>query len=192
MRKIRLTSTVVAAVTLVVVPIGATAQSSAETDAIASEAMLPAPVTLSTTDIRTFYVPGVTVESFPWGVRSKTGIRAIVTSDDPRVSGELTLIMTADRSLIGFESTEPGSAGRYTAITRIENDEGAWQGTRLGVIYPDGMEVNFGWSTGEGAYEGLSLFSSYSGAADGTDRVEQGVIWAGSPPEPPDAALLPD
>jgi hypothetical protein len=73
---------------------------------------------------------------------------------DPRLEG--TVYQSADSDdyiLPGFE------AGPSVGIStkRIENDEGAWQGSSVYLDFPDGTSVEAPYvMVGEGAYEGLT------------------------------------
>ena len=75
-------------------------------------------------------------------------------------------------------------------LRRIENDDGAWQGPLTEVRFADGTVVNYGWLEGEGAYEGLSFFTSWHGPSGTRIRKGEGLIWPGDPPPAPDPALL--
>ncbi len=99
---------------------------------------------------------GVPAEVHDWGERDHDGLRITFKASDPRVSGEQTAVYSGDSS-----SAERGDLGRGTALVRIENADGAWQGPVTVVDLPDYMTIENGWLTGEGAYEGLSFFYSY-------------------------------
>jgi hypothetical protein len=112
--------------------------------------------------------------------RALEGNRAKQTSDDPRISGEATYVYLVDRN---------GTDQRHTSLVRLENDEGAWQGELTNVFLPDQVWVQYGWLKGEGAYEGLSFFTSFRGT-NGSRHLGEGMIWPGDPPPAPDPALL--
>jgi hypothetical protein len=86
--------------------------------------------------------------------RGQTTWRSTVTDvSDPRLEG--TWYHSAD----GFTYTLPGGpAFSLSASTRrMENDEGAWQGSGLLVGFPDGSGLPVPYAmVGEGAYEGLT------------------------------------
>ncbi|MFO7531736.1 MAG: hypothetical protein R6W93_04690 [Candidatus Limnocylindrales bacterium] len=109
-----------------------------------------------------------------------------MTSENPRISGDYTIVYLGD----GPFPAESGQSSRFTSLVRIENDEGAWQGPLTIVWLPDLTWVEQGWLKGEGAYEGLSFFTSFRGSAESPSHVGEGVIWPGDPPPEPDAALL--
>jgi hypothetical protein len=80
----------------------------------------------------------------------------VVTADDPRFSGEVEVIWNADTF------TDPSGPFELQATRqRIENEEGAWEGTLTGLQV--GLEVpeSAGWFFGEGAYEGLAAYVMY-------------------------------
>ena len=68
---------------------------------------------------------------------------------------------------------------RQTSLVRIENDEGAWQGPLTNVFLPDETWIQYGWLTGEGAYEGLSFFTSFRGDQGVSHHIGEGVDLAG-------------
>lgn len=77
---------------------------------------------------------------------------------DPRLEG------TVHQSADSDSYTLPGGdAGPSIGIStkRIENDEGAWQGSAVFLTVPDGSEVTSPYvMVGEGAYEGLTAIYS--------------------------------
>jgi len=172
----RTARTVVASVltlSLLAVPGGAAGQSDDETALAANEAAAP-PVDQPD-------------EVFPWGIREHTGLHlSSYTSDDPRISGEVTYLGATDSP----SSPEAGDLARETQLMRIENELGAWQGPVTVVVFPDYLQVSYGWLKGEGAYEGLYYFESYYDDTASDIHEGQGMIWPGEPPPVPDPALL--
>ena len=125
-------------------------------------------------------------EVHAWGERGYDALHVSMTASDPRVSGEQIIVSIVDSPA----SEEAGDLGRSTELVRIENAEGAWQGSVTSVLFPDYLWVQNGWLTGEGAYEGLSYFYSYHDDTASDIHTGQGMIWPGPPPPVPDAALL--
>jgi hypothetical protein len=108
-----------------------------------------------------------------------TSGRADLRMDDPRVGGEL-------RWSRRLEEAPGEDLARWTAVLRIDNAGGAWEGETTGVRFPDDSELELGWLQGQGGYEGFSMFIDIR-ATKGSDRAVVGVIWPGPPaplPEP--------
>jgi hypothetical protein len=77
----------------------------------------------------------------------------VVTTDDPRLSGETTFIWNSDAAIT------PNGAGEVIAVRqRIENEDGAWEGTLTELDLGSRFRGSAGWLIGEGAYEGLTAF----------------------------------
>lgn len=76
------------------------------------------------------------------------------TATDPRFSGTHYTSWDGDTYTLASGAEGPSA---YAEGLRIENDEGAWQGTASGMTLPDGTSANGPLVlTGEGAYEGLT------------------------------------
>ncbi len=174
MRSARTFVGIVLTLSLMAVPVGATGQSSDETPVDANAATDPVYVTWCGDFAGWLDVRGEP-EQFPWGIRRPGGNRATQISEDPRISGELTYVYLADRH---YPPTG-GVSSRYTSLVRIENDEGAWQGPLTDVFLPDRLWVQYGWLKGEGAYEGLSFFTSFRGDVGDSRHVWRGHDLAG-------------
>jgi len=185
MRSARTSFGIILTLSLLALPIGATGQSSDAAPVDGNEATEPVYVTWSGVYAGDLDVPGEP-QQFPWGSREYHGNRAIQTSEDPRISGDYTIVYLGD----GPWPAREGESSRFTSLVRIENDEGAWQGPLTIVWLPDLTWVEQGWLKGEGAYEGLSFFTSFRGSAESPSHVGEGVIWPGDPPPAPDVALL--
>jgi hypothetical protein len=185
MRSARTSFGIILTLSLLALPIGATGQSPDAAPVDGNEAAEPVYVTWSGDFAGFLNVPGEP-QQFPWGSREYHGNRAIQTSEDPRISGDYTIVYLGD----GPWPARAGESSRFTSLVRIENDEGAWQGPVTIVWLPDLTWVEYGWLTGESAYEGLSFFTSFRGSADAARHVGEGVIWPGGPPPAPDVALL--
>ena len=180
MRSARTSFGIILTLGLLAVPVGATGQSADEAPADDNEATEPVHVTWTGDFAGWVDVPGEP-EQFPWGFRMFEGNRATQTSEDPRISGECTAVYLVDRA---------GVDRRHTSLARLENGEGAWQGPLTNVFLPDQRWVQYGWLKGEGAYEGLSFFTSGQFDAGSHTHTGEGMIWPGDPPPAPDAALL--
>lgn len=133
-----------------------------------------------------FFPVDVPTEAHAWGERTGGGVHVSLKASDPRVSGEQITVSIEDSSI----SNDAAVLGRNTSLMRIENEEGAWQGPVTWVILADYLDVQNGWLTGEGAYEGLSFFYSYYDDTASDVHTGQGVIWPGPPPPIPDVSLL--
>jgi len=72
------------------------------------------------------------------------------TMSDPRLEGEYYISYDSD----DYESPTVTSVG--TGTWRIENGEGAWQGSFTNIKYPDSTTIVSTALVGEGAYEGLT------------------------------------
>jgi hypothetical protein len=180
MRSARASLGIILSLSLLAVPSGTTGQSPDAVPADENEATEPVYVTWSGDFAGFLDMPGEP-QQFPWGFRTLEGNRAVQTSEDPRISGHYTTVDLVDRA---------HADKRQTSLVRIENDEGAWQGPLTNVFLPDETWIQYGWLTGEGAYEGLSFFTSFRGDQGVSHHIGEGVIWPGDPPPEPDAALL--
>jgi hypothetical protein len=118
--------------------------------------------------------------------RGSTWQSTVRDVSDPRLDG------TWYNTSVGDEYTLPGDdpspdLGMYPTTHRIENDEGAWEGSFL-VVNFDGDES---WGPlaliGEGAYEGLTAVATMDfGGTCSEDRPNtRGYIIEGSVPAPP-------
>ena len=76
---------------------------------------------------------------------------------DPRFNGTYSMYMAGDEYVYEGARTFDHPV-LITGLVRIENKEGAWQGSGPDAYVPDGPEVTWGMMvlTGEGAYEGLT------------------------------------
>jgi len=108
---------------------------------------------------------------------------SILSPSDPRVAGSVTFCRSEHH--YGLEGAEGPFA--WSRTYRIENDEGAWQGSSSGAEWQDPaaesrVETQEVFTLeGEGAYQGL-----YATMAFMPDkRSIQGVIIGGPPPETP-------
>ena len=93
---------------------------------------------------------------------------------DPRVSG------TATMTTLNVERDEATSNASIWGTMRVENDGGAWEGPHSGVNR-DGTFIATGWLAGDDDYAGLTYYLHSAGTDTGT-RVEEGMIYGGSPP----------
>ncbi len=73
------------------------------------------------------------------------------TMSDPRLEGDYYISYDSD----DYESPTVTSVG--TGTWRIENGEGAWQGSFTNIKYPDSTTIVSTVLVGEGAYEGLTV-----------------------------------
>jgi hypothetical protein len=115
--------------------------------------------------------PSTTVD----GIRQMRGLTATTTDtmDDPRVSGTGAIVGNLDS--YGDVMTQWGTY-------RLENADGAWEGTWRGVLWNrGGVTEHTMWLTGSGAYEGLTYYAHVNGS--GVIDIE-GVIFPGEAPAP--------
>jgi hypothetical protein len=117
--------------------------------------------------------------------------RQSISGSDPRLDGTLYQAWDQDEyGLPGGESTSGIFSGRPTGVSivvftnRIENDDGAWQGSVAMLNSPDGTTyVGPMVMTGEGAYEGLTAIVGW---VDFWNRCDvTGYIIEGGIPAPP-------
>jgi hypothetical protein len=107
------------------------------------------------------------------GVRQMRGLTATSTDtmDDPRVSGSGAIVGNYDVY---------GDVGTQWGTYRLENADGAWEGTWRGAIWSRGGGTEHTmWLTGSGAYEGLTYYAHVNSSL----RIE-GVIFPGEAPAP--------
>ncbi len=128
-------------------------------------------------------VPGGEVAGFPWGYRTTVGVRATSEADDPRASGDLTMVLF-------YDDAGAYDIARATGLVRLANEGGAFQGPIHVFYYPDGSEFRMALLEGQEGYEGLTL--SMTNFLDPSGEGQpQGLIWEGEVPVP-DADLLPE
>ena len=109
------------------------------------------------------------------GVTQMRGVVAttVDTMNDPRVTGT---------GVIHGENDSYGSVGPQWGTYRLENADGAWEGTWTGALWGDGMVSDVtAWLVGSGAYEGYTYYFHARGVT--TMKVE-GIVFPGSPPAP--------
>jgi hypothetical protein len=103
------------------------------------------------------------------------------TSNDPRVTG--TVIYTWNYDMWG-------SGGQFAHVQwgagRLENADGAWDGTLTGSFSTENGDVILFWFEGTGAYEGLAygMWAVLPTAEAGWTYPVKGIIFPGSPPAP--------
>jgi hypothetical protein len=106
------------------------------------------------------------------------------TMSDPRLTGTYYVAFEWDEYL------PPGAPGRVrigAGTWRIENDEGAWQGSVTNAYLSDGAEAAASAVlTGEGAYEGMSVLWQEQDDWDACTWDVRGLIIEGGPPAVPE------
>ena len=113
--------------------------------------------------------------------RGFTCRQSLTSVSDPRLEG--TLHQAWDEDQYALPGNELG-AKVATFTDRIENDEGAWQGSAVLLSYPDGTTSCTPMvMTGEGAYEGLTAVVAFEAFYE--DCAVRGYIIDGSVPPPP-------
>jgi hypothetical protein len=114
--------------------------------------------------------------------RGTTFRQSLTEVSDPRLEGTLYQAWDADVYTLPGNEAEGPSFSVFT--DRIENDEGAWQGSVELIGFPDGSGT---WGTmvmtGEGAYEGLTAIVGFDDSWG--DCVVKGYIIEGTIPAPP-------
>jgi hypothetical protein len=125
------------------------------------------------------------VVSLPDGEMTITQARGVTWTpslhdmSDPRLEGTLYLARDSDYYTLPGTGARPGFGAR---TYRIENDEGAWQGSAVYVDSADGTTyLGPTVMTGEGAYDGLTAILV---GPDQTDCIT-GYIIEGTIPAPP-------
>jgi hypothetical protein len=122
-----------------------------------------------------------------------TYLQSLTEVSDPRLEGTLYSAWSSDEYTLPGNEPEPGI---FVFTDRIENDEGAWQGSGV-LLDPDltsrgavmaipSVSVYVGpiVMVGEGAYEGLTAIVGFVDWA-GDDCTVSGYIIEGSIPAPP-------
>jgi hypothetical protein len=99
-------------------------------------------------------------------------------ASDPRASGYMTVGVSGSWFSAGSPSADTWV---FSAIARLENADGAWEGPVSGIAHPTGF-TSVGWLTGEEDYEGLTMF--IRGSYDGTTAFGENLVFAGDPPTP--------
>jgi hypothetical protein len=121
---------------------------------IPSAAGVPAPVAFSGSIVCGSPVRTGVDESTPTGpVRLRTrgwAWQPTATMSDPRLEGDYYISYDSD----DYESDTVTSVGSGT--WRIENHDGAWQGSFTNIKYPDSTTIVSTALVGEGAYRGLT------------------------------------
>ncbi len=80
------------------------------------------------------------------------------TTDDPRFSGVSVNVWNSD-AVIGSAAVASGRPGAILAgRERLENEDGAWEGTWTELSIGSEPAMNAGWYVGEGAYDGLVAY----------------------------------
>jgi hypothetical protein len=124
-----------------------------------------------------------TVETVAGRTESRGGAWApvIVTMSDPRLAGDVTISFDDDTY------TDPNGAtyGFGSGTWRIENPDGAWQGSYDIVSTDEYESVVTTTLAGEGAYAGMSAVWEQTIGDSGWDV--RGVVFPAAPPDPPTA-----
>jgi hypothetical protein len=114
--------------------------------------------------------------------RGKTWALTLMSVTDPRLSGTMYHTSNADVYTLPGNEAGPDFA---VATDRIENDEGAWQGSLVQLAFPDGHEyLSPLVMTGEGAYEGLTAI--LANVDPPNDCTMEGYIIEGTIPAAPE------
>jgi hypothetical protein len=120
-----------------------------------------------TTDYRTKRVGDV--------IQHRGGVGTITeTMNDPRVSGIATFEFSVDEYTL---------AGTEWGTFRLENADGAWEGTCIGAVWSSGnFAIGSCWLVGSGAYDGYTYYRAHRWGFAGPNV--EGIIFPGSPPTP--------
>lgn len=108
------------------------------------------------------------------------------STDDPRFSGTSEDIWNADDYQAGTDSITDRGGRIVAGRERIENEDGAWEGTWTELDVETFHQVA-GWFEGEGAYAGLAAYVVI------TDPEGSGTVWGMISPtgrlDPPEALV---
>ena len=97
---------------------------------------------------------------------------SVYEMNDPRVSGTGTQHVNANVY---------GTLASLWGTMRIENAQGAWEGSWDGTLWNDGRSMNVtAWLVGSGAYEGYTYYSHSWGTT--SPLHSEGVIYPGPLP----------
>jgi len=110
---------------------------------------------------------------------------AATTMSDPRLEGTYQLGFDAD--MVGPAGTSGPSVGSGT--WRIENDEGAWQGSFPVIQFADHTTTVTTPLVGEGAYEALTAIWESRHDASACSWAVRGLIIEGDLPAAPDPVM---
>jgi hypothetical protein len=143
------------------------------------------PTPVATTDgVGDEYVTGtMTFSALENGTETKVGnvtqLRGLVltgtwTMNDPRVNVTGTAHLSVD---------EYPNVNSMWGTMRLENANGAWEGTVTAASWNGGSTANdSGWLVGSGAYAGYTYYVHFWGS--GYNYLVEGIIFQGSPPAP--------
>ena len=130
-----------------------------------------------------FAVPDGDVGFSDSSYRTTIGLTYTAEADDPRASGDISIVLVYD-----WSSTV--DLGRATGLARLVNEGGSFEGPINVVYYDDGSEFRMALMEGKDGYEGLSYSMTNFLDASGSGK-SQGLIWEGEPPALPSADQLP-
>ena len=163
---------------LAIVPTVAAAQTGDE------EPSTPSYWTSTYTQGPRFAVPDGEVGYDVWGYRTTMGLTYTAEADDPRASGDISIVFVHDWST-------KAELGRGLGLSRLVNEGGSFEGPINVVYYPDGSEFRMALMEGQGGYEGLSYTMTNHLDPSGNGQT-QGLIWEGDLPELPNVDMLPE
>jgi hypothetical protein len=115
--------------------------------------------------------------------RGATWRQSLTEVSDPRLEGTLHQAWDADVYTLPGNETEGPAFGVFT--DRIENDEGAWQGSVVNFSSEDGtFYLGPMVMVGEGAYEGLTAIVGFVDWNGGDCHISGYIIEGTIPPAP--------
>ena len=178
MRRSRIMSIPLVTMALLVTSVGPVSAQSAEP---AADPTLPAAFTGRI--VFGDQVRSGTVETVDGRTESRGGAWAplIVTMSDARLDGDVTISFDDDAYTLPDGSTYGLGSGTW----RIENRDGAWQGSYTIVSTDEYGSVVTTTLAGEGAYAGMNAVWEQTIGDSGWDV--RGVIFPAGPPDPPTA-----
>lgn len=101
--------------------------------------------------------------------------------NDPRVTG----MATWDFDIDVYGTVGPEGLGPEWGPFRLENADGAWEGSCSGGAWHEGDGVVMScWLVGGDAYEGSTFYLSLEKALAATAATVEGIIYPGPPPAP--------
>jgi hypothetical protein len=125
--------------------------------------------------------------------RGFTYRQSLTEVSDPRLEGTLYQAFDSDEYTVRGNEPDPSTGDLFTDsvpmvatfTNRIENEEGAWQGSVVMLVFPDDTESVQMVMVGEGAYEGMTAIVAFDPFSFEGSCTVKGYIIEGSVPAPP-------
>jgi hypothetical protein len=111
-------------------------------------------------------------------------VDARLTTNDPRLSGELTLTWNCD--VFRPDWVHEGSGAVATGAVVLHGERGSWEGVWHGLMYPEhGGDNHHILLSGVGRHQGRSALLYLTHADDAGHLLVEGVVFPGEPPPCP-------